>query len=114
MEAILFNDKNIKRIEALEEEVKEQKQELERTLSMFNSLLKRCNHLSEQNAQLKKIATEDRKFCERQFASIDRVLEKHSFRNYGDSALNWLRNSHAAALATRNWDYGDSAVILAL
>jgi iron-sulfur cluster repair protein YtfE (RIC family) len=53
---------------------------LERTLSMFNSLLKRCNQLSEQNAQLKKIATEDRKYCERQFASIDRVLEKHSFR----------------------------------
>lgn len=78
----MLNDKQIKRIEALEAEVKEQKQELERTLSMFNSLLKRCNQLSEQNAQLKKVATEDRNYCERQFASIDRVLEKHGNRIY--------------------------------
>ncbi|MBX3534566.1 MAG: hypothetical protein KF826_09460 [Xanthobacteraceae bacterium] len=78
----MFDDKNLERIEALEEEVKEQKQELERTLSMFNSLLKRCNQLSEQNAQLKMMTTENRKYCERQFASVDRVLEKHGNRIY--------------------------------
>ena len=79
MEAVLFNDK---RIEALEEDVKAQRHELENMLSMFNSLLKRCNQLSEQNAQLKKMTTEDRKYCERQFASVDRVLERHGNRIY--------------------------------
>ena len=75
----MFNDK---RIEALEEDVKHQKNELENMLSMFNSLLKRCNQLSEQNAQLKKMNAEDRKYCERQFASVDRVLERHGNRIY--------------------------------
>lgn len=75
----MFNDK---RIEALEEDVKTQKQELERALGMCASLLKQCNQLSEQNAQLRKMVTEDRAYCERQFASVDRVLERHGNRIY--------------------------------
>lgn len=75
----MFNDK---RIEALEENVRNQKQELEAMHGLCSSLLKRCNQLSEQNAQLKMMTTENRKYCERQFASIDRVLERHGNRIY--------------------------------
>ena len=78
----MFDDKKLERIEALEEEVKEQKNELERTLSMFNSLLKRCNQLSEENAKLRNLTTETREHCKREFASVDRVLEKHGNRIY--------------------------------
>ena len=76
----MFKDNKLERIESLEIEIKEQKMELERLMSTCNSLLNRCKQLSENNTLLKKQNAEDRAYCERQFASIDRVLEKHGFR----------------------------------